>query len=144
MLHNSHQSVGRRPQNCHFLYSMPSGGFTSTFLSPISFQLVDSTVPPDSVCVVVVLVWFGGCRINGSLQLPTETHKGLHHGLSGFVGAVGVDLLEELIEGCITLLLVILYVACQLVPVLAVRLRRRVLLARPIRCRTSLCDGYRF
>lgn len=36
-------------QYSHFLYSMPSGGLTSVFLSPISFQFVLKTVPPDSL-----------------------------------------------------------------------------------------------
>ena len=37
-------------QYSHVLYSMPSGGLHSVFSFPMSFQLVLSTVPPDSCC----------------------------------------------------------------------------------------------
>ena len=36
------------PHFSYVLASMPSGGVHSIFLAPISFQLVDSTVPFDS------------------------------------------------------------------------------------------------
>ena len=41
-------SNGMLAHESHFLYSIPSGGFTSVFSLPMSFQLVDKTVPPDS------------------------------------------------------------------------------------------------
>lgn len=42
-----------------------------------------------------------------SSSLNSDTHKRLVHGSPDFVGAVAVDLLEELVEGCVSLQLLI-------------------------------------
>ena len=72
---------------------MPSGGLTSVFSLPMSFQLVESTVPP--------LSWW----LKMKRSISSDCLEWFVHGPLGLITCISIDLLEHLVQSSLTFLI---------------------------------------